>query len=571
VSRPPAGRLVALFAVMAFAFGAISVRLVVLQVSQAQELQDRAFDQRVRTIDLPAQRGQILDRNGARLALSTPADDVYADPQLVDDPWATATRLSPLLGVGVPDLVHAMTSEGTFVYLARHLGRGASDRIQRLALPGIGLLPTSKRSYPAGSLASQVLGFVGTDGVGLTGLELGYQDVLAGTPGERTNELGLSGQAIVSGVDEERAPVAGASVVTTIDRELQFQAQAALEQAVEEQGARGGTVIVMDPRTAEVLAMASAPSFDPNAFEDAPSATYRNRAVTDAYEPGSTNKVITAAAAIQERAIPLGSRLTVPWTMPVGDYVIHDSQAHAPMQMTLGDIVAESSNIGAVMVADRVGASTLATYLARFGLGRATGVGFPGESNGIILPLDQWNDTILATTAYGQGIAATPLQMVSVYSTIANDGRWVQPKLVRGTIGPDGSLEPNEAVPTRRVVSAGTARMVTRMLAYAVQDGTGTNAQIPGYQVAGKTGTARIPTGDGSGYLEGQYIASFIGFLPAGDPKVVVAAILDRPATVYGGLAAAPLFKRVALAAIARLDIAPADRVPMPPHALPIG
>jgi cell division protein FtsI (penicillin-binding protein 3) len=571
VSRPPTGRLVALFAVMAFAFGAISVRLVVLQVSQAQELQDRAFDQRVRTIDLPAQRGQILDRNGARLALSTPADDVYADPQLVDDPWATATRLSPLLGVGVPDLVHAMTSEGTFVYLARHLGRGASDRIQRLALPGIGLLPTSKRSYPAGSLASQVLGFVGTDGVGLTGLELGYQDVLAGTPGERTNELGLSGQAIVSGVDEERAPVAGASVVTTIDRELQFQAQAALEQAVEEQGARGGTVIVMDPRTAEVLAMASAPSFDPNAFEEAPSATYRNRAVTDAYEPGSTNKVITAAAAIQERAIPLGSRLTVPWTMPVGDYVIHDSQAHAPMQMTLGDIVAESSNIGAVMVADRVGASTLATYLARFGLGRATGVGFPGESNGIILPLDQWNDTILATTAYGQGIAATPLQMVSVYSTIANDGRWVQPKLVRGTIGPDGSLEPNEAVPTRRVVSAGTARMVTRMLAYAVQDGTGTNAQIPGYQVAGKTGTARIPTGDGSGYLEGQYIASFIGFLPAGDPKVVVAAILDRPATVYGGLAAAPLFKRVALAAIARLDIAPADRVPVPPHALPVG
>ena len=571
MSRPPAGRLVALFALMAFSFGAISVRLVVLQVSQAQELQDRAFDQRVRTIDLPAQRGQILDRNGARLALSTPADDVYADPQLVDDPWATATRLSPLLGVGVPDLVHAITSEGTFVYLARHLGRGTSDRIQRLALPGIGLLPTSKRSYPAGSLASQVIGFVGTDGVGLTGLELGYQDALAGTPGERTNELGLSGQAIVSGVDEERAPVAGANLVTTIDRELQFQAQAALEQAVEEQGARGGTVIVMDPRTAEVLAMASEPSFDPNAFEDAPSATYRNRAVTDAYEPGSTNKVITAAAAIQERAIPLDMRLTVPWTMPVGDYVIHDSQAHAPMQMTLGDIVAESSNIGAVMVADRVGASTLATYLARFGLGRATGVGFPGESNGIILPLDQWNDTILATTAYGQGIAATPLQMVSVFSTIANDGRWVQPKLVRGTIGPDGLLDPLEAAPTRRVVSAGTARMVTRMLAYAVQDGTGTNAQIPGYQVAGKTGTARIPTGDGSGYLEGQYIASFIGFLPAGDPKVVVAAILDRPATVYGGLAAAPLFKRVALAAIARLDIAPADRVPLPPHAQPIG
>jgi len=571
VSRPPAGRLVALFALMTFAFGAISVRLAVLQVSQAQELQDRAFDQRVRTIDLPAQRGQILDRNGARLALSTPADDVYADPQLVDDPWGTATRLSPLLEVGVPDLVHAMTSDGTFVYLARQLGRDASDRIQRLGLPGIGLLPTSRRSYPAGPLASQVLGFVGTDGVGLTGLELGYQDVLAGTPGEQTHELGLSGQAIVGGVDEELAPIAGASVVTTIDRDLQFQAQAALEQAVREQGARGGTVIVMDPRSGEILAMVSYPWFDPNAFEDAPSATFRNRAVTDAYEPGSTNKIITAAAAIQERAIPLGTRLTVPWTMPVGDYVIHDSDPHGAMQMTLGDIVAESSNIGAVMVANRLGAPALATYLARFGLGHATGVGFPGESNGIMLPLDQWNDTSLATMAYGQGIAATPLQMVSVYSTIANDGRWVQPTLVRGTVGPDGTLDEHALAPTRRVVSAETASMVTRMLAYAVEDGTGTNAQILGYQVAGKTGTARIPTGDGSGYLEGQYIASFIGYLPAGDPKVVVAAILDRPAAVYGGLAAAPLFKRVALAAIARLGIAPADRVPLPPHALPVG
>jgi cell division protein FtsI (penicillin-binding protein 3) len=464
-----------------------------------------------------------------------------------------------------------MTSDGTFVYLARQLGRDASDRIQRLGLPGIGLLPTSRRSYPAGPLASQVLGFVGTDGVGLTGLELGYQDVLAGTPGEQTHELGLSGQAIVGGVDEELAPIAGASVVTTIDRDLQFQAQAALEQAVREQGARGGTVIVMDPRSGEILAMVSYPWFDPNAFEDAPSATFRNRAVTDAYEPGSTNKIITAAAAIQERAIPLGTRLTVPWTMPVGDYVIHDSDPHGAMQMTLGDIVAESSNIGAVMVANRLGAPALATYLARFGLGHATGVGFPGESNGIMLPLDQWNDTSLATMAYGQGIAATPLQMVSVYSTIANDGRWVQPTLVRGTVGPDGTLDEHALAPTRRVVSAETASMVTRMLAYAVEDGTGTNAQILGYQVAGKTGTARIPTGDGSGYLEGQYIASFIGYLPAGDPKVVVAAILDRPAAGYGGLAAAPLFRRVALAAITRLGIAPADRVSLPPHALPVG
>ena len=571
MNRPPAKRLLALFAMMAFAFGAISVRLVVLQVGQARELKDRALDQRVRTTELPAQRGQILDRDGARLALSTPASDVYADPRLVLDPWASAIKLAPLLHVDAASLADSMSGDGSFVYLARQVSSTAAERIGELSLPGVGLLDTSRRSYPAGSVASQVLGFVGTDGVGLTGLEFGYQDVLAGTPGERTHELGPSGQTIVGGVDVEVPPVAGSSVVTTIDRDLQFQVQQALQDAVEAQHARGGTVIVMDPRTNQVLSMASYPSFDPNAFGDSPSGTYRNRAVTDAFEPGSTNKVITAAAAIQERAIPLGLQLEVPWTMHIGDYVIHDSDPHGVMRMTLGDIVAESSNIGAVMVADRLGSAALATYLSRFGLGHATGIGFPGESNGIMLPLDQWNDTSLATMAYGQGIAATPLQMASVYATIANGGRWVQPSLVRGTIDPHGDFVPASEPQTRRVVSAATASMVTRMLSYAVEFGTGTNAQIPGYQVAGKTGTARIPLPDGSGYLEGQYIASFIGYLPAGDPKVVVAAILDRPSAGYGGLAAAPLFRRVALSAITRLGIAPAERVPLPPHAQPLG
>ena len=571
MNRPPATRLLALFAMMAFAFGAISVRLVVLQVGQARELKDRALDQRVRTTELPAQRGQILDRDGARLALSTPASDVYADPRLVLDPWASAIKLAPLLHVDAASLADSMSGDGSFVYLAREVSSSVAERIGELSLPGVGLLDTSRRSYPAGSVASQVLGFVGTDGVGLAGLEFGYQGVLAGTPGERTHELGPSGQTIVGGVDVEVPPIAGSSVVTTIDRDLQYQVQQALQDAVEAQHARGGTVIVMDPRTSQVLSMASYPSFDPNAFGDSPSGTYRNRAVTDAFEPGSTNKVITAAAAIQEKAVPLGLQLEVPWTMHIGDYVIHDSDPHAVMRMTLGDIVAESSNIGAVMVADRLGSAALATYLSRFGLGHATGIGFPGESNGIMLPLDQWNDTSLATMAYGQGIAATPLQMASVYATIANGGRWVQPSLVRGTIDPHGDFVPASTPQSRRVVSAATASMVTRMLSYAVEFGTGTNAQIPGYQVAGKTGTARIPLPDGSGYVEGQYIASFIGYLPAGDPKVVVAAILDRPSAGYGGLAAAPLFRRVALAAITRLGIAPAERVSLPPHAQPLG
>jgi len=259
--------------------------------------------------------------------------------------------------------------------------------------------------------------------------------------------------------------------------------------------------------------------------------------------------------------------LSVPWQMRVGDFTIHDSHPHGTMRMTLGDIIAESSNIGTVMVARRLGESAMASYLSRFGLGRPTGITFPGESSGILPPLYEWTDTSLATIAYGQGIAASPLQMAAVYAAIANDGRWVQPRLVLGTRSAEGTFEPAPDPLTRRVVSAETAGIVTRMLAHAVAEGTGTNATIPGYEIAGKTGTARIPMPDRPGYYEGQYIASFIGFLPASEPEIVIAAILDRPVTEYGGVAAAPLFQRIARYAITRLGIEPGRPLRPPPTA----
>lgn len=572
MKRPPIGRLVALFCTMSLALGAIFVRLTVLQVSQAADLQDRALDQRLRTVEIPAQRGHVLDRSGDALALTLPARDVYADPRFVTEPWAYATKLAPFLGVDAGDLVDTLSREDTsFVYLAREVGLVVANDVADLELPGIGLLPSSRRFYPAGPLASQVLGFVGIDGEGLAGLEIEYQDLLAGTPGERTQELDPLGKPIAGGVDIEVEPFPGSSIVTTIDRDLQYQAQAALEQAVAAQHARGGSIVVLVPSTGDILAIASYPWFDPNHFVEAKDGQVRARAITDAFEPGSTNKIITAAAAIQEQVLGLDERVTVPWEMRVDEFfTIHDSHPHAVMQMTLGDIIAESSNIGAAKVGALVGASDLASYLARFGLGQQTGVGFPGESSGIMLPLYRWGAASLATIAYGQGISATPLQMASVFATIANGGRWVQPRLVSATVGPEGTTHPLPASPSRRVVSTETASIVTQMLAYAVEYGTGVNARIHGYQVAGKTGTARIPLKDGPGYVTGQYMASFIGYLPAGDPQVVVAAILDRPAQDYGGLAAAPLFREVARAAIARLRIEPADRVPLPPHALPL-
>ena len=568
MKRPPMRRLIALLAVLALAMGAIVLRLSVLQVSQARAYRSYALDQRLHTVTLPASRGRVLDRSDEAMAISLPARDVYVDPRYVTEPWDEAQTISRILGLKVRDLVPQLTADTTFVYVARQVDLETAGRLERLHLAGVGFLPSSRRAYPAGPLAPQVLGFVGVDGVGLAGLELEYQSVLAGKPGERTQELDPSGQPIVGGIDAERLPAPGSDLVVTMDRDFQFQVQAALEEAVKANQAQGGTVIVMDPRTGDIYAMATYPWFDPKEFATAKPATWRNRAVTDVFEPGSVNKVITAAATVQERSLPLDELLSVPWKMRVGDFVIHDAHPHGVEQMTLGDVVAQSSNIGAVEVAERLGAPRLATYLSKFGLGQVTGIGFPGESAGMMLPLYLWSDTSLATMAYGQGIAVTPLQMISVYATIANGGVWVRPRLVRGTVDPQGAFHPAAPSPTRRVVSDATSQMVTRMLAYAVKAGTGTAAQIPGFRVAGKTGTARIPKPTG-GYYADRYFASFIGYLPASDPKVVIAAILDRPTTVYGGVAAAPLFQQVARYAIERLRIAPGNAVPPPPHAIP--
>jgi len=566
-SRPPMRRLVALFAFYAFALAAVVVRLGILQVSRASAYQTEAIRQRVDTVALPAWRGRILDRSGEPLAISVPARDVYADPKYVTDAWHTAKRLAAVLDLKVRPLARSLRSHTTFVYVARQVPMPVATRIERMSLPGIETLPVSARSYPAGPLCPQVLGFVDIDGIGRSGLELQYQSELAGRAGSKTFEHDLDGRPIVGGIHVETPPVPGVDVETTIDRDFQYQVQSALEAAVKANRAAGGMVIVMNPHTGDVYAMATYPWFDPNDPGASPMGTWRNRPITDLYEPGSTNKVITAAAAVQQHAVPLDRRLLVPWTMRVGPYTIHDSHAHAPEWMTLGDIVAQSSNIGAAMIADRLGAPTMYRYLSAFGLGRPTGVAFPNESAGITLPLSQWTSATLATAAYGQGLAVTPLQMISVFATIANGGEWVRPRLVSGFLDGDG-FHRAPASPTRRVVSSSTAHTVTQMLSYVVRDGTGTAARIHGYQVAGKTGTARIPM-PGGGYYTDRSIASFMGFLPAGNPKVVIATILDRPATVYGGIAAAPLFQTVARYAIERFGIAPADPVGLPPHALP--
>jgi cell division protein FtsI (penicillin-binding protein 3) len=322
----------------------------------------------------------------------------------------------------------------------------------------------------------------------------------------------------------------------------------------------------MDPRTGEIYAMATYPSFDPNAFSTADPSHLVNRAVTDTFEPGSVNKTITAAAALSSGVVRPTDTFRVAGTRSIEGYTIHDAEPHGTETMTLGDIIAHSSNVGISLVADRVGNQRLEQTFHSFGYGAPTGIGFPGEAAGIMQPSDQWSPITRATVSFGAGVAVTPLQMAAVYATIANGGTYVRPSLVQATVGTDGTATPAPAAPRHRVLSAATSKQLTEMLAYAVQDGTGYAAQIAGYQVAGKTGTAKKV--DSAGKYIDRYVASFIGFLPASQPKVVIAAILDEPDTVYGGVASAPLFQHVARYAIQRLGIEPSAPVALPPHRL---
>ena len=573
----PAHRVVAMFVVAALGLVTIFTRLVVLQVRDANALSSMAVDQRVRDLTLPAPRGTIFDDAGTELAMSLPAKDVYADPQLVTDPAAEARSIARELGVKVTPVRHLLATKTDaqgdplhFVYVQRGVPVSVAGRLEKAALPGIGFTADTRRYYPAGALAPQVLGFVGVDGTGLAGLERQYQRLLAGRAGNEVVQEDPNGTLIPQAGSSSTPPVPGDDLVLTIDRDIQYQAQQALAEAVRRNGGSGGTVIVMDPHSGNILAMATYPWFDPNKFAEANPNVLRNRAVTDVYEPGSVNKVITAAAAIQEHSVRIRQRFVVPDQIRVYDALIHDAETHPTENMTLADIVAYSSNVGAIKVADTVGQDRFYRYLTRFGFGRPTGTGFPGESAGILPPVDTWSGVSLATMAFGQGLAVTPLQMASVYATIANGGVWVQPQLVRGTIDAAGKLQPAPAPDTRRVVSARTAATVTKMLAYAVDIGTGVEAQIPGFWVAGKTGTARIPKQFHPGYTK-KYVASFIGFAPATHPALVVAAVIDDPATIYGGVAAAPLFKDVARFALARLRIPPAAKPPIPPHAVSPG
>ena len=553
-------RLLALLILSILAFMAISGRLVVLQVFDAGSLDQAAARQRLTVIDLPATRGRIFDRNLGDLALSVPARSIWADPRLVKDKQATAARLSRILGVKKAKLAERLALKSHFVYLARKIPKQTGDVIQRLRLPGVFVEVDVARRYPSGSVAAQVLGFVDAEGNGVAGIEQQYDGLLRGHAGKIQLERDPQGRAIPQGRRSLEPAEPGTDLVLTIDQQLQYVTEQSLARAVREHKAKAGSVVVMSPRTGEILALANVPTFDPNRIARSKPDARKNRAIADVFEPGSTNKTITAAAALQHGVVTPRTETIVPDNLPLcPEKTFHDSHSHAPELMTFADIVAKSSNVGTIMAARDLGKDRLYQAEVDFGYGRRSGVDLPGESPGIVRAAKDWYCTDLGTNAIGQGVAVTVLQMASVYATVANHGVLRAPTVLRGTVDARGRLAKADRRPGRRVLSARTAKTLSKILEGVVEEGgTGTAAALDEWRVAGKTGTARKPDPNRRGYLPGAYVGSFIGFAPAERPQVVVAVVIDQPTRgYYGGSVAAPVFKEVASSALRRLGVVP--------------
>ena len=549
------GRLFALLVVLIVGFGAVVVRLVDVQALNAGRYAVLGQDQRLHAVALPALRGSIVDRNGAELAVTVPRSTVFADPQLVTDPAGAARALSPVLKKPEAELRAMLASSGNFVYLSRRVDDAVAAEVEALALDGIGLQDEPTRVQPAGAIAAAVVGEVGTDDEGLSGLERQYEKDLAGTPGEKVVERDPTGRDIAGGVRQATAPVRGDDVVLTLDRDLQFFTEQALARQITSTRSKGGIAVVMDPTTGEVLAVANMVA---GAKGQPPQPAGYNKALIDVYEPGSVNKLITFAAALEEGAISTDQRFSVPDAITVSGTQFQDAESHPPGWWTPGDIVAHSSNAGAIMVAQQLGKAPLNRYLEAFGMDGDTGLGFPGEAAGILPGLDDWSGTTLPTLAIGYGLAVTPLQMLTAYNTIANGGVHVEPTLVKARVDATGKVRQANEPERRRVVSAETAAAVTEMLAEAVRSGTGRTAAIEGYTVAGKTGTARKTAEDGRlGYREGAYVASFAGFFPAEAPRLSAIVVLDEPEPYTGALASGPVFAELANYAVRHFQVPP--------------
>jgi cell division protein FtsI (penicillin-binding protein 3) len=537
-------------AVFAFAFAAMFLRAAWLQGVRAGSYERLASGQHRATIVDPASRGTIFDRTGVQLAIGRQSTTVYANPRQIRDPRSTAELVARVLRLDPEQVLGELSDRSRgFVYIARKADPARVAILKKKGIVGLGYTDEEQRVYPLGHVASQVVGYAGTDNHGLAGLELGLESTLSGKPGSETVIRDPSGRAI--DVLHSTSAREGKSVTLTLDHTIQAQAEAVLRNTIDHWHAKAASAIVLDPRTGGILAMAVERGYDANLFPIVPKDRQRNRTVTDTYEPGSTFKVVTVSAVLSEGLVTPHTSFTLPYSIHVADRIIHDAHPRGTERLTVDQILSQSSNVGTITLAERLGSEKLSQWISRFGFGHLTGIDFPGETPGIVPPLERWSGSTIGTLPIGHGIAITPVQMAAAYGTVANEGVWLQPHLVERT----GSHRPAES--SRRILTPRVSRQVLKMMEDVVIEGTGQEAQLPGYKVAGKTGTAAKPDPSG-GYSTSRYVASFVGIVPATSPRLVVLVTVDEPqAAIWGGVVAAPAFQQIAGFDMQYLEIPP--------------
>jgi cell division protein FtsI (penicillin-binding protein 3) len=564
-------------------FGMFTLRLVWIQVVGHAGYAQAARAELTRTIQVPAVRGGIYDRNGSILAISVIRKTVVADPYLITDPASAAAELAPILGTSASVLRGQLTLPSGFVYLAHRVSDQVAAKVAALGINGINLIDEAQRVSPDGQLAAPVVGFVGSDGTGLSGLEYQYQDLLAGKAGSETYQAAPDGVVLSTG-SGSGAPVPGTGLELTIDQSLQYVAERALGAEIVAAHATGGTAIVEDVHTGQILAMANltattpgaapvqgggagsgaaapsvapsmapvpaaqqpaavAPSvpFLPPGVQEAPS----NTAVTQVYEPGSVFKLVTFSAALTDGLITPQENISVPPDLPMGRYTFHDAEVHGQETLTATQVLAQSSNIGTIEITQRLGRDRLLAQIAHLGFGSPTGLRFPGESQGLIPPLSAWTQTSIGSTPIGQDDAVTAQQLLDAYNAVADGGVFVAPSLVRATVSDTGAVTRVPPGATHRVISAPVDAELVKMFEQVVKTGTGVEAAVDGYTVAGKTGTAQIPSPTHLGYIPGAFYGTFAGFAPAEDPVLSAVVVLQHPTPIYGGAVAAPVFSEI--------------------------
>ena len=537
-----------LFGAFLLCFLIIVVRAFWLQGVQGSQLASEAAYQQTEVVTVPGLRGDLLDRRGNKLAASEDAETIYATPYQVKNPPQAAAQLAPILGEKKGEVLEALTAEGGFSYVAQKVDLSTAAKVEALDLEGIGSLPDSRRTYPQGEMAGQVIGVVGSENEGRTGLELGEEEALGGSDGERRIINDALGEPIRMETVTEAED--GEDVELTLDPVIQQKTEEVLNGVGEAYSPKGATAIVVDPRSSQILAMANWPPVNPEDLSEASSEDLLNQATGVNYEPGSTFKAFTVAAALEEKLVTPTTEFTLEPTIQVADRTIEESHPRGTETFSVARILAESSNVGAVTIGLEVGAEKFSKWIERFGFGKPTGVQYPAEEQGLVPQLDEYSGSTIGNLPIGQGLSVTPMQMVAGYTAIANGGMLRPPQLIK-RIGEEQVHEPKG----KRVIDAKVARQVREMLeGVLAPGGTASEVSVPGYTLAGKTGTAQVA--EDGGYSETRYVASFIGFAPAQNPQLLAAVIVNEPqGEIYGGSVAAPAFGQIAEYALPYLGI----------------